>query len=198
MSECIFYNINIIRDKKVIYVKEWYEEGILKVHQLINGNGTFMTFSEFKEKYPNLNKTNFLMFEGILKAIKQFLEKCKLQLTSGYKESDSKMWICLKKGNKFIQQIQVKSETHPTAVNKWNNIYNNLNWRQIFGKCFKTTVDTRLRWFQTRLLHRQIATQKFLYSCKIADSPLCALCNEEIETIPHLFWQCNITNMFWL
>ena len=198
MSECIFYNINITRDKKVIFVKEWFEEGILKVNQLVNEKGTFMVFSEFKEKFPNINKTTFLLFEGILKAIKQYLEKCKLQLTADFRVAEPKVWDCLRKGNKFIQQILIKSDTCPTAVDKWNKIYNNLNWTQIFSKCFKTSVDTRLRWFQTRILHRLIATQKFLYNCKIADSPQCVFCSEEIETIQHLFWQCKITNKFWM
>ena len=41
MAECIHYNINILRDKQVIYVKEWVDIGILFVHQLVNVNGDF-------------------------------------------------------------------------------------------------------------------------------------------------------------
>ena len=197
LSECIHYNINITRDKKVIHIKEWCDEGIFKIAQLINAEGKLMTYREFKITYPNIKRTNFLMFEGVLKAVKCYLRKCDLQLSPGYKNTDPKMWTSLRKGSKHIQQMLIRSGAMATAVDKWNKLYLNLDWKLIFIKYFRTSIETRLRWFQTRILHRLIPTEKFLYSCKLADSPLCVFCKKEIETIPHLFWQCELINAFW-
>ena len=197
LSECIHYNINVTRDKKVIHIKEWCEQGIIKIGHIVNAEGNLMTFNEFKVKYPCVNTTNFLTFEGILKAIKQYQQKCNIQLTSVFQVGDSKIWVCLRKGNKYIQQMQNKSDIFPSAISKWNKLFINLNWKLIFGKCFRMSVDRRLGWFQARILHRLISTEKFLYDCKIADSPMCFFCKREIETIPHLFWQCENIHTFW-
>ena len=29
------------------------------------------------------------------------------------------------------------------------------------------------------------------------DDPLCSFCGHEMETIRHLFWNCNVIKMFW-
>ena len=42
MSECIHCNVNIIRDKQVICIKEWFDNGIVLMRHLVNFNGTFM------------------------------------------------------------------------------------------------------------------------------------------------------------
>ena len=197
MSECIHYNINITRDKKVIYVKEWCDEGVIKIGQLVNADGNFMTFDEFRLEYPNVERTNFLIFEGIIKGIKQYLRKCDLQLSPAFKIGDPKLWTCLRRGNKFIQQMWIRCDIAPVAVDKWNKQFINLNWKLIFTRCFQISVDTRLKWFQARILHRLIPTEKFLHACKIADSPLCVFCKGEIETIVHLFWHCDLIKTFW-
>ena len=59
------------------------------------------------------------------------------------------------------------------------------------------TADVQLRWFQARLLHRLLPTNKFIFHCKIVDDPLCSFCNQEIETIRHLLWNCYVVKAFW-
>ena len=41
-----------------------------------------------------------------------------------------------------------------------------------------------------------MTTNKFLNICKINDN-LCYFCNNEIETLEHLFWLCPVINNFW-
>ena len=36
MSECVHCNVNIKRGKTVVYVKEWFNAGIVFVHQPVN------------------------------------------------------------------------------------------------------------------------------------------------------------------
>ena len=50
MSECLFYNIKIIRDKRVVYVNEWFNEGIFSIHHLTNAEGNYLKYNEFKQK----------------------------------------------------------------------------------------------------------------------------------------------------
>ena len=85
----------------------------------------------------------------------------------------------------------------PTASLKWNLHFPNLNWKTIFSKCYKTSRDTQLQWFQARLLHRILPTEKYLHMCKIKDSPSCKFCRDSVETITHLFWECEVVKKFW-
>ena len=45
--------------------------GISMIGQLVNTDGKFMSFAEFKRKYPAITKTNFLMYEGALKVLRE-------------------------------------------------------------------------------------------------------------------------------
>ena len=197
MADCIHYNINILRDRKVVYVKEWCEAGILWIRHLVNLDGTFMNFQQFRLRYPTIMRTNYLMYEGILNAVKLYRQRIDVNLTNTFKNFHSKVWFCIGKGNKFIQSMLLRSGATPTAITRWNENYDDLCWPKIFTMCIKTTVDVQLRWFQLRILHRILPTEKYLHRCKIVESPLCNFCLHEPETLDHLFWKCEFTKQFW-
>ena len=50
MSECLFYSITIIRDKRVVCVNEWFSEGIFSIHRFTNAEGNYLKYNEFKQK----------------------------------------------------------------------------------------------------------------------------------------------------
>ena len=59
------------------------------------------------------------------------------------------------------------------------------------------TDEIRLRWFNIRILHRIIATNKYLFRCRIKNSPLCSLIQNEIETVEHLVFNCDRIKDIW-
>ena len=196
MAECIHYNVNFLRGQQTIFVQEWYDHGILYVKQLLNETGHFLSYVDFLYKFPNVN-TNFLLFEGIIKTIRLYCRKHNIVLTYQYMHFDSKVWFCIKKGSKFVQNIINKNNAAPTAIRKWNNMFENLEWKKIFSLCHKVTQEAQLKWFQTRLLHRLLPTQKYLHLCKLVDSPVCNFCNQEIQTISHMLYDCTSICQFW-
>lgn len=56
---------------------------------------------------------------------------------------------------------------------------------------FRITKDTKLRWFQYRVIHRILPTNPFLFKIKVVDSIKCSFCNFEDETYLHLFYECR-------
>ena len=156
-----------------------------------------MSFDEFRLGYPTVVRTNHLMYEGILNAIKQYKNRLNFGQTHFYRESDSKTWHSILRGNKYVQSVLLKSETTPTAVERCNEYYVDLNWCKIFSHCSKITQDVQLRWFQMRVLHRLIPTEMYLHKCKIVESPLCGFCARENESIEHLFWNCRFVKTLW-
>ena len=62
---------------------------------------------------------------------------------------------------------------------------------------YHTTNVARIRSFQYRLLQSAIVTNKQLFKWKIKDNPLCTFCQEEEETILHLFVDCSKVKHLW-
>eukprot|EP00745_Piridium_sociabile_P016897 TRINITY_DN25204_c0_g1_i1.p1 TRINITY_DN25204_c0_g1~~TRINITY_DN25204_c0_g1_i1.p1 ORF type:complete len:176 (+),score=9.11 TRINITY_DN25204_c0_g1_i1:364-891(+) len=137
-----------------------------------------------------------LLYEGILSAIRDFAAKCNFLLVQRFRILQTKVWFVLHKGNKLVQSTLLMSDTLPTALHKWNILFENLDWKRIFCFC-STFSDFKLRWFQTRLLHCLLPTRKFLYDRKIINDPVCPYCCQDVQTIQHLFWDCTVAQTFW-
>jgi hypothetical protein len=196
LSENIFYNGNILRDRKIIYIKSCINAGVCQIGHLVKDTGVWLTHKEFCEKFL-ITHCNFVLYYGVLNAVQRYMTKCDFSLCANFKLCSPKAWFNIGKGNRFIQTILNECDTIPTAVTKWNSSYPELEWNIIYFKRYKTSPDPRLIWFQTRLLHRILPTNRYLHICKIAESPLCTFCTIEEETIIHLFWSCGKTELFW-
>ena len=67
LSECLHYNVNICRGKRVC-IRNRMDCGIVSLGHLIGPHG-YLSYYEFKAKIPNV-RTDFLLYEGILTAVK--------------------------------------------------------------------------------------------------------------------------------
>ena len=198
MAEFIHYNLYIVRDQGIVYVKEWVDQNIVKISQLMDVHGQFLSFADFTAKFPTIRRTNFLMYEGIVRALRRYRQKFEFMSEVDFVcDVENKTWSCIEAGNEAVRNMFCETGTTPAAVDRWNNTFEQLDWNKIFMKNFSSTRDTQLRWFQSRLLHRLLPTKRYLHKCKIEDSPLCVFCHQEEETINHLFWQCDIVQTFW-
>ena len=102
---------------------------------------------------------------------------------------------CIKPCKTFYN-IFLKEYTESTinSQNKWENLLNikEVNWEFVYILSNDCTLDNTLKMFQYKLLHRTIRTNKFVYTCRLVETELCAFCGETRETILHLFSDCNI------
>ena len=71
------------------------------------------------------------------------------------------------------------------------------NENMAFLHPYRTTTEAKLRWFQFRLLHKTLITNKFMYKINKSDNERCTFCRTTSETLYYLFWDCNILKMFW-
>ena len=67
----LFNNKEILVGGKRIFIREWLNNNILFIQDLLNSNGQFMTYQEFNNKFAC--KTNFLQFHQVLSAIPKHL-----------------------------------------------------------------------------------------------------------------------------
>ena len=91
------------------------------------------------------------------------------------------------------------NEIKPTSQTYFQNLFPNFNldWKSIYLLPRRVTLDTNLRMFQYKLLNNVLYLNKMLFRFKKVDSPLCSYCNEEEETLLHLFHSCLKTKQLW-
>ena len=67
----LFNNKEILVGGKPIFISGWRNNNILFIQDLLNSNGKFMSYQEFKDKFAC--KTNFLQFNQVASAIPKHL-----------------------------------------------------------------------------------------------------------------------------
>ena len=70
-------------------------------------------------------------------------------------------------------------------------------WSSVYLLPANTTLDTKIRTFQYKILNNILYLNQRLYHMKLAASPLCSLCKREFEAISHLFLRCEYSKRLW-
>ena len=70
-------------------------------------------------------------------------------------------------------------------------------WSRIHTRNFKCTVETQLKSFYFKVLHKAIATNDFLSKIGRSDTSLCSLCNRHKDSIQHFLVYCERVTPIW-
>ena len=112
-------------------------------------------------------------------------------------------------GNALGDIILVHAKLHPGAhavditvksIHKWNAeiiTSNSINTDTVFKSCFLTSSDTSLQWLQYRLIYKILPVKYYLKKIGIINEDFCSFCEDESETIVHLFYECPIIKVLW-
>ena len=68
VSECLHYNVNIRRGKRVVCIRNWMDCVIVSLGHFLGPHG-YLIRKEFKAKFPSVRIDVFL-YKGILTAVK--------------------------------------------------------------------------------------------------------------------------------
>ena len=191
LSTSLWNNNSIKVGNSTVYYKNWAKRGIWTVNDLnIDNQGNIMSFQDFQQTY-NL-RPMFLQFYGKTLTVKKWL--CYTGVNVHEKNPQPLMpfniglFLKFRKGSKDMYNVLNRKTVHISAEQKWENILNkyDIEWKNIHFHCTKHTKNTKLCWFQYRIIHRILGTNTFLYKIKVKDCNLCTFCKEEPETIEHL------------
>ena len=198
VAEPLFYNENIKVGNKTLLHREWVEHGVTHICHLLQRNGTFMSQDDFNIKYGL--HANFLCYNGCIQAVKKYMRVNGFAIQNNAAKTQRKaldIIYSVTKGTKTYYEVYTENSHIPNCCEKWNNKFAaNLNWKPIFAQ-IKKIKEIKLKWFQMRIVHRIIGTNKSLKWMNIVNSDSCAFCDEMPESIQHLFWGCEIVHTFW-
>lgn len=198
----LWYNSNIKVGRRSCFIRQWSEHGIHFITDLMDRNGNFLSLREFQEKY-NIN-TNFLSFQGIIAACRTFIASLSIQHfpTNSCQPVISSLYYPVIKnvrGCRIIYDFLI-SHNIPASVRKWEQTINFdgvPDWKKFFKLLFKVTKDSTLLWFQERIFHRILATNRLLTKMNVKNDERCTFCQNEVESLPHIFWSCVYVQRYW-
>lgn len=204
-KQFIWANDRIRIEKKPIVFKHYIKANIKFVNDLQDDNGKFLSVSELTAKFKI--KTNFLEYGSIISAIKSSMgqiDNCNVSYQMPFIPINLSILYRNKKGCKYFYDILNNKNKNINKQNyhlKWENDLkrdiSNDAWKIFNIIPFRTTTSTKIRWFQYRIIHRILVTNKDLYRYKLIDSAKCTFCDQELESILHLMTDCSIVKQLW-
>ena len=192
----LWLNKRIRVNRQTVFYRQWLLKGIEYVHHLMDENGNFLNFNQFREKYEI--DANFLKFYGLLNAIRNNfsvegtiseVDQILRKLLTVKSSSQAFYYTILKNINKCLKR---------KCFIKWETLFDTeIEWNDVFENIYKYTNDPKLRNFQYKVLHRIFPNNKILHRMGIVNSILCSNCNAETDSLEHYLWYCNRLNNFW-
>ena len=207
LNAIFFYYHSLILEKENYtrrrHLKGCRQKGINQVGDLLTDEGEIITKDELlnKTKLFTINPLNYLRLKSCIQSLlnnNRILQPCILQ-----KPTTPLLFSIAtksKKGSKdFNKILEYKQEIK--TYNKWENKLNQEvtapEWRLIYNSCFRTINDNYLIYLQFKIINRILGTRSLLYKISITDNYYCPFCKEYEETIEHLFYECDETNLLW-
>ena len=149
------------------------------MNDLLTRNGSIISFQEFSEHFHI--ECNFFDYFSLVYAIPQIWKNA--VKTADRNEMDinvqNEILVNIKKTKKVCKLIHElcvqKIFKIPNSEVKWIEHFNdvNLNWGLIYSIPFQTSLSTKLRYFQFKILHRYLSVNKLLAQIGFVNSNLC-------------------------
>ena len=175
--------------------------GCERIGDLYNRDMKLIEYEEFQRKFLDLN---FLDYASLVSSIPKNWKRqmARLPQKPDLIEPDLQYKIITQdKTCKFAYQVFINDlQVRKTYEQKWQNSILDITedcWNIFNSLAFKCTQNTKLQAFQYKLIHRILGVRKLLKYCNITQDDTCIWCNEDPETLMHLFISCPVARSFW-
>ena len=160
-----------------------------------------------KETFPNLSGTDCFQLIGIFYSLPSEWKRILANTADALNISVRKKRLVFEHFDKLMslrsKAIYQLTKEHvtllPSAQTKWNQIFSEriLIWKDLYTIPYQCTLDTNLREFQFKILHKILTTNYSLYKMSLIPSPVCSFCDNNDESLRHLFVHCSFVSTFW-
>ena len=203
LTHPLWYNPSLT--KTPLMNTAWYNNGIRTVSDMIDPNGNLYSHETICTNYK-VPKLDFLTYHKLNKSISKILKD--IFETQTYpiipKPSIPQQIVYLiypPKGTKNFYQILSNSDRKIYKNSKWDQDIgyqiSEQNWIYAYNICFKTINDHYLIWNQYKLLNRILGTNSLLFKMKIKTTNKCRICQDNEETLCHIFTNCQQVIALW-
>ena len=164
----------------------------MKISDLLNIHGQFLSFENFKGKYGV--RSTFLDYAGVLAAIPKIWKR---EIVGNLTNGDNEPVPSLDISSTKKARVMLAERSFSPPIVEINLRKQVLNVKAVYELPFKVTVENKLRSFQFKLIHNIIPTNHSLYKMNIKASPECERCLFPNETLIHMLCECPDVKIFW-
>ena len=201
-SQSLWSNPKIKINNSSIYLKHWCTNGIRFVNDILNSDGTFLSYTQLKNKFDV--HINFIQYYGICNAIRAGYGKTVIpKITEPTCIIPGALLAILKrkKGCSHIYQSFLKHrEIECKSLLKWK-MRLGIEDKVFFSYCLlpvNSSQDISIKWFQYKILNNILYMKDSLYKFKLVPDKNCTFCQNSDETLIHIFCDCPYTEKIWL
>ena len=187
---------------KFEYRQKWDEKGYILLSDILTEEGSLLTEVGIRDKGL---KINFLDYHKLVKEFKNLTRG----IIKGIKTTGPhiprlmfEVGLSNKGCNRTYNKLMMYNSNIIIEVkNKWERVLNEEIPYNVVEKGFiaipRMVEGPYHKYFQFRLLHSRIMTNKKLHCMKISDTEICPVCFGSIETIKHAFLDCHFAVALW-
>ena len=98
--------------------------------------------------------------------------------------------------SKVVERKFRRPTSQKSIVRKLGNP--DIEWSVTYSSVYKITNDSKLRIFQYKILNNCLFLNMNLFQFKKIESPNCAFCKSQIETLEHFFIDCSYSRNYYI
>ena len=198
----LWYNREICVNKRSLYYEDLFAAGAWYINDLYEQDGTPVTFEKWVSR--GVNKHSLIKWMGLIKKTTHMRVN---RVNNNYDEALE--LALLSKGalshlnSKLIyEEMLAKKIGHTVCIPRIAKYVDteNVDWKEIYIRANKAPRDTKTKEFQYKFLHDLLSNRYWLCKWNLSDNEFCTHCgngNSNVETIQHMFWDCESMTNFW-
>ena len=179
------------------------DKGITFINDLYRDNNNLPEVIPFKEWVnKEVTPANFLIWLGLINRTKHVIHTGK-QITAIADNLLALGDINVKHANskkiyQYLLSNKYKYELNQPRINKYVECQDieEDDWKTIFTRA-QSVTEIKTREFQFKFLYDILSNNFWTHKWGITDSSACTFCDQNIENLSHLFWECPEIVRFW-
>ena len=198
-NEIIWNNSNLLINKNTIFFKQWYQNGIIRLQDLLDVDCTFLSLQKFQQKLGL--HVPFTTYYGLINSIPAcWRRELKSTVPPNHNQISSldspNTNITTRSAYAAILDHFFQPPTSEAKILSYGFTKESLT--NVYMMPFLVTQEVRLQMFQYKIIQNILPTRRSLFRARLSDSDNCRACQTEPETLPHMLFHCNITYAFWI
>ena len=197
-NEIIWNNEAIKLNNETLFMKRWVKAGYIRICQLFDRNGTFLSLHEFKLRMPR-NSRILMDYFAIRKALPlswKSMSDLSNNLNTHIFFNGTPIDEC---STKTFRNAIIKSIVSlPICQNHWSRRFpqHAFNWKPIWRASSKCTHEAKLRTLNWKIIHNIYPTKVMLFKMGKEPNNLCNTCNV-VDYTEHFFFSCHTVSTVW-
>ena len=196
----IWNNKEIKVEKKLVYCKHYVNARVICIQDLLSSLNSTDSYNELSK---NICKTNILEWAGLCRSIALSLrsyDRYPSINSPTFVMGDNIFYVTKGKSKDYYTLLVREKAKLPNIIQKLqsNFHFNRDHLKQIFKLPHSIVVESYVKAFQYKVINSILYTNTKLYKIGFRTNDLCTFCDNQPESLTHLFYHCSRSKQFWI